>query len=73
MCRLRYVNETFATLLIACGYKSINEVKNADYEQLHSKINTLNNEVNLYGCAMGMKDMQFLVESVPASLEKMEF
>lgn len=67
--RLKYVNQTFATLLVACGYGSIEKIKKADYKELYETITAYNKTHGLYKGKIGLKDMAFFVESVPKNIE----
>ncbi|PKM53783.1 MAG: hypothetical protein CVV00_10955 [Firmicutes bacterium HGW-Firmicutes-5] len=67
--RLKYVNQTFATLLVACGYGSIEIIKKADYKELYETITAYNKTHGLYKGKIGLKDMAFFVESVPKNIE----
>ncbi|MBV1757647.1 MAG: DUF4332 domain-containing protein [Dethiosulfatibacter sp.] len=67
--RLRYVNQTFATLLVVCGYNSIDRIKKANYEDLYETITNYNKIHALYKGKIGLKDMEFFIESIPNNIE----
>jgi hypothetical protein len=60
-CRLQYVNETFATLLVEAGYETIQSVANADSEELQKKVNTVYKTLLLSKCTIGLNDMRYLI------------
>jgi hypothetical protein len=71
--RLRYVNQIFGTLLVATGYDSIEKVKGAHYEKLYESIICYNQRNALYKGNIGLKDMKYLIESVPEKIEYILF
>lgn len=60
-CRLQYVNETFATLLVEAGYVTIEMIVQADPEELQKKVNTAYKELLLSKCTIGLNDMRYLI------------
>jgi hypothetical protein len=67
--RLRYVNQTFATLLVACGYDSITKIKNANGSELYKDLINYNCSHHLYKGKIGINDMYFFIQSVPENIE----
>ncbi|MEL7609440.1 MAG: DUF4332 domain-containing protein [Bacillota bacterium] len=61
ICRLRYVNQTFAYLLVMLGYDTVELIQKADYRILHKKLLELNEEKNIFKGKIGLNDMAFLV------------
>ena len=69
LCRLRYVNHTFATLLVHSAYDTVERLREADGETLHANLTELNRDGAFFKGAIGLNDMRFLVaEAVEASL-----
>jgi hypothetical protein len=62
VCRLRYVNETFATLLVSSEYDTVARIKQADYRQLCEALLALNADGRYFKGKFGQKDMKFLVD-----------
>jgi len=60
--RLRYVNETFATLLVNSPYDTVEKIKQADYGDVYEKLTRINNEKGYFKGKINPKDMKFLVE-----------
>jgi len=46
--RIKWVNHTFAHVLLESGYRSAQEVANANYEEMYERIRKLNAERNFY-------------------------
>ncbi|MBN2009549.1 DUF4332 domain-containing protein [candidate division KSB1 bacterium] len=70
--RLRYVNSTFAMLLIASGYGSVEKIKQADYQELYERVKKTNEKEHYFKGTIGLSDMKFLVDdpmSVPFDIE----
>ncbi|NJO90487.1 MAG: DUF4332 domain-containing protein [Chloroflexia bacterium] len=61
--RIRWVNHTFAYVLYEIGYDTVEKVINADYEQLHKKVNQLNQEQTIYKGHIGVNDMKLTIEA----------
>ena len=60
-CRLQYVNETFATLLLEAGFVTVQSVANADPDELHRKVNAVYKTAMLSKCSIGLNDMRYLI------------
>lgn len=61
--RIRWVNHTFAYVLLEAGYDSVRKVAEADYAKLYEDIKRLNEERNLYKGHIGLHDMKLCVEA----------
>lgn len=61
--RIRWVNHTFAYVLLESGYDTAEKVANADYKKLYQTIKQLNNERKIYNAHIGERDMKMCVES----------
>ncbi|KAA3646722.1 MAG: DUF4332 domain-containing protein [Chloroflexi bacterium] len=60
--RIRWVNHTFAYVLLEAGYENAEEVARADHQQLYEDIKQLNAEREIYKGHIGLHDMQRCVE-----------
>lgn len=60
--RIQWVNHTFAYVLYASGYDTLEKVKNADYQVLYKTIRAANSNKQLYKGNIGLNDMKILVE-----------
>ncbi len=61
--RIRWVNHTFAYVLLEAGYNTVEKVANADYRELYETVKQLNKERNIYNAHIGMRDMKMVVEA----------
>ena len=61
--RIRWVNHTFAYVLLEAGYNTVEKVANADYRELYETVKQLNEERNIYNAHIGMRDMKMVVEA----------
>lgn len=61
--RIRWVNHTFAYLLLEAGYDTAKKVADADYIKMYEKIKQLNKERELYKGNIGAHDMKLCVEA----------
>lgn len=61
VCRLRYVNPAFATLLVNSDYDSVEKIRNSDYQELYEQLTKINEEKKFYKGKINLKDMKFLV------------
>lgn len=59
--RLRYVNPSFATLLVNSRYDTVEKIKIADSNELYQELVTLNENKKYYKGRINLKDMGFLV------------
>jgi len=73
LCRLQYVNETFATLLVEAGYETITSVANADPEELQKKVNTVYKKLLLSKCTIGLNDMRYLIRLAKDALSEIRW
>ncbi len=61
--RIRWVNHTFAYVLLEAGYDTAEKVANADYKKLYETIKKLNEERKIYNAHIGERDMKMVIES----------
>ena len=64
--RVKWVNHTFAYVLFEAGYRSAEEVANADYQEMYLRIKKLNAERKIYKGQIGEKDMLRCVDAAKA-------
>jgi endonuclease III-like uncharacterized protein len=63
LCRIRWVNHTFAYVLLETGYDSDDKVADADYQELYEKVKKLNEEREIYKGNIGVNDMKRCVNA----------
>ena len=61
--RIRWVNHTFAYVLLEANYDTVEKVASADYKKLYETIKQLNEERKLYKAHIGLHDMKLCVEA----------
>jgi len=61
--RIRWVNHTFAYVLLESAYDTTKKVIDADYKKLYLAIKKLNEEKKIYKAHIGENDMKMLIES----------
>ncbi|MBI9098575.1 MAG: DUF4332 domain-containing protein [Spirochaetaceae bacterium] len=61
--RIRWVNHTFAYMLLEAGYESAREVAEADIVVMHEKVNRINKEKGFYRGQIGLHDMKLTVDA----------
>ena len=61
--RIRWVNHTFAYVLLESGYDTVEKVAKADYKELYATIKQLNEERKIYNAHIGERDMKMVIES----------
>ncbi len=61
--RIRWVNHTFAYVLLESGYDTAEKVANADCRNLYEVIKKLNEERKIYNAHIGERDMKMVIES----------
>ncbi|UJH67546.1 DUF4332 domain-containing protein [Allomuricauda sp. SCSIO 65647] len=61
--RIRWVNHTFAHVLMEAGYDTAKKVANANYEKLYETVRQLNEERKIYRAHIGLHDMKLCVEA----------
>lgn len=70
--RIRWVNHTFAYVLLEAKYDTVERVANADYKELYEIVKQLNEVRKLYKGHIGLHDMKLCVEAaknVPIEIE----
>ncbi len=60
--RIRWVNHTFAYVLLESGYDTVEKVAKADYKELYTNIKQLNEERKIYNAHIGERDMKMVIE-----------
>ncbi len=61
--RIRWVNHTFAYVLLEAGFDTAEKVANADYKEMYEIIKQLNKERKIYNAHIGAHDMKLCIES----------
>ena len=61
--RVRWVNHTFAYVLLEAGYPTAESVAHADYEEMYETIRELNKEREIYKGNIGAHDMKMCIEA----------
>ncbi len=70
--RIKWVGVTFARMLYDLGIHSVEKAAKADPVELHSRINQLNKEKNIYKGQIGLNDMKIFVNvamDIPLDIE----
>lgn len=60
--RIRWVNHTFAYVLLESGYDTAEKVANADYKKLYKTIKKVNETREIYNAHIGERDMKMVIE-----------
>ena len=63
LCRIRWVNHTFAFILLETGCDSAQSVANADIKNLYEKVNRFIEEKALFKVRIGQHDIKLCVEA----------
>jgi hypothetical protein len=61
--RIRWVNHTFAYVLLTAGYDTVEKVVKSDYKELYKVVKQLNEERKIYKAHIGEGDMKMVIES----------
>ena len=61
--RIRWVNHTFAYVLLEAGYNSAQEIAQEDHIALYEKVKELNEKRKLFNAHIGVRDMKMCIES----------
>jgi hypothetical protein len=61
--RIQWVNSTFAHVLIAAGFDTVEKVSKAYPEDLFTKVALKNEEMKLYKGKIGLNDMKLCIEA----------
>ena len=72
LARIQWVNSTFAHILLASGFDTVEKVSIANNEDLYNKISKNNEKLKLYKGKIGLNDMKLCIEaakSIPLELE----
>jgi len=60
--RIRWVNHTFATVLLFTGFDTVETIANADYNTMYETIKSWNEKEKYYKAHIGKNDMKLLVD-----------
>ncbi len=60
--RIRWVNHTFAWVLLSAGYDTTEKVAEADHLEMHETIKRLNEEKKIYNAHIGINDMKMVID-----------
>lgn len=71
--RIRWVNHTFAYVLLEAGYDTAQKVADADHLELYEKVKRLNEARQIYNAHIGVHDMKLCVESAQALALDIEY
>lgn len=71
--RIRWVNHTFANVLYEVGYKTIESIVKADFNQLYEEIKDLNKRKQLFKGNIGLNDVKLLVEVAADVKQEIEY
>jgi hypothetical protein len=61
--RIRWVNHTFAYVLLEAGYDTAEKIANAGAQKLYEEIKQLNRERKKYNAHISVRDMKMCIES----------
>jgi len=61
--RIRWVNHTFAYVLLEASYDSVKKIASADYKEVYEKVKKLNEERKIYKGNIGLHDMKLCVDA----------
>lgn len=61
--RIRWVNHTFACVLLKSGYDTLEKAAKADFRILYTEVKRLNEEKKIYNTHIGERDMRMVMES----------
>jgi len=71
--RIRWVNHTFAYVLLEAGYDTAEKVAGADYQELYQTVKKLNEEREIYKGHIGLHDMKLCVEAAKDVSSEIEY
>ena len=71
--RIRWVNHTFAYVLLEAGYDTAQKVAAADYGQLYDTVKKLNQERGIYKGHIGLHDFKLCVEAAKDVTPEIEY
>lgn len=71
--RIRWVNHTFAYVLLEAGYDTTEKVATADYKKLYEEVKKLNEEREIYKGHIGLHDMKLCVEAAKGVSLEIEY
>lgn len=61
--RIKWVNHTFAYVLLEAGYDTAEKVANADSQTLYEAVKQLNEDRKIYNAHIGAHDMKLVIEA----------
>ena len=71
--RIKWVNHTFAYVLMEAGYETAETVANADYQELYEAVKQLNKEREIFKGHIGANDMKFCIEAAQSLNFEIEY
>jgi hypothetical protein len=71
--RIRWVNHTFAYVLLEAGYDTTEKVANADHQELYKVVKQLNEKRKIYNAHIGVRDMKMVVEAAKDLIFEIEY
>jgi hypothetical protein len=71
--RIKWVNHTFAYVLLEAGYDTAEKVANADSQKMYEIIKQLNKERENYNAHIGERDMKMCIESAKGLSFEIEY
>ena len=71
--RIKWVNHTFAYVLMEAGYETAETVANADYQELYETVKQLNKEREIFKGHIGANDMKFCIEAAQSLNFEIEY
>lgn len=73
LCRVRWVNHTFAEILWKANVRSVEQLCAADYKKLHSMVVDLNNIYKWYNAHIGKNDFNLIIAAARDLSIEMKF
>lgn len=71
--RIRWVNHTFAYVLLLAGYDTAQKVAEADFKQMYDRIRQANEEAKIYKAHIGLNDMKMCIDAAKLLDFEMEY
>lgn len=70
--RIKWVGASFARMLYNLGMDTLEKVANANYQDLHSRVNSMNKEMSFYKAQIGLNDIKICIQAaseIPLDIE----
>ncbi len=71
--RIRWVNHTFAYVLLESGYDTAEKIATADHKNLYITVKRLNQERKIYKASIGERDMEMIIDSAKGLSADIEY